>query len=702
MLNKLKSAIYGKNVAKYSNVDGIYEKYKYQNFNFHKNHKLYSWCYLQRLLNAEKKGIDLTTVKCPKGTSISQEEVIASKDIVISDDQLIKRLPVEKMVDKLLQYDVISFDIFDTLIFRPFEKPTDLFYLLEAKNEIFDFASLRMKAEHIARQKTQKANMEVDVFEIYTELARLCAIDAKQGANDEIALEQEVCYANEYMLEVFNALKKHNKKIVCTSDMYLPSYALSALLNACGYDGYNKIYVSCECEVNKASGLLFEKVKEDNKKSAKIIHIGDNKNSDYYGAISAGIDAYYYQQCCEFGNQYRPRTLISPVSSVYKGIVNNYLYNGTHKNSPVFNFGFIYGGYLVSGFCDWINEFSTNNNIGRIVFLARDMDIFYKAYEKYYKKYPASYAATSRFALQELIIEDYPSEFFHHTIKARCDRGYTIERAFRETNLELLLKYLKNYRIHSKDIITSNILPRVEKLYYEHLKEIVAHFSENENAARLYFKRLLGGAKRVCVADLGWRGSALAYLKYLLEKKWKLCDCVLGVLFGSTISNTSVNLISRGIVTSYAYNHLKNRDFLRNSNYEVEYINLLLIESIFSSQDPSLIEYRSSEKGETEFLTYDSNPNKAIVKELQDGMLAFLECFEGFRTKYNAYYRTSAVDAFEPLFLILGNYDYMSRVLGDVVDTPYAIAGLHISQFKYVPIGKLMFDRQMIKKWPIE
>ena len=34
---------------------------------------------------------------------------------------------VQETVDELMKYDVISFDIFDTLIFRPFSSPTDLF-----------------------------------------------------------------------------------------------------------------------------------------------------------------------------------------------------------------------------------------------------------------------------------------------------------------------------------------------------------------------------------------------------------------------------------------------------------------------------------------------------------------------------------------------------------------------------------------------
>lgn len=39
-------------------------------------------------------------------------------------------LTVENFVRKLSQYDVISFDVFDTLIFRPLALPVDVFHML--------------------------------------------------------------------------------------------------------------------------------------------------------------------------------------------------------------------------------------------------------------------------------------------------------------------------------------------------------------------------------------------------------------------------------------------------------------------------------------------------------------------------------------------------------------------------------------------
>ena len=40
-------------------------------------------------------------------------------------------MKLDKIADS--DFDIVSFDIFDTLIIRPFYTPTDLFYLIENK-----------------------------------------------------------------------------------------------------------------------------------------------------------------------------------------------------------------------------------------------------------------------------------------------------------------------------------------------------------------------------------------------------------------------------------------------------------------------------------------------------------------------------------------------------------------------------------------
>ena len=708
MLSKLSHKLYIKVGIKYPKAMRMYLRYKNHNEAFHLSNKRLSRRYLFRLIRAEKQNKDLYRVKPPLGaftpylTYGKEEKKEKSEPIyaVIPDSKLLSRKSPEELARELCEFDVVSFDVFDTLIFRPFAIPSDLFYLIEAKTECFNFSELRVRAEQISRVKTKKPNFEVDIYDIYEEFSRLCPLK-KEDAEIEIELEKEVCYANPYMRRVFEILKSKGQKTVVTSDMYLPQGVIEEILKKNGFYPFDAYYISCERGFNKGSGKLFDLIKKDF--DGSIVHVGDSLEADVQGAARAKVASYHYQQCNAYGNIYRPPSLISPVSSLYKGIVNNYMYNGLTESSAREDFGFIYAGPVVAGFCEWINKFSAEKSVDKILFLARDMDIFYKIYNRHYKKFDNEYVITSRFSLQETIVKDYPDEFFHHTVRARCDRGYTIEQAFSEINLAFLCDECEKFHLHRKDVIVSAKMQKIENMFLSCIDKIAEHFRENELAAMQYFKEKIGKGRRILAVDLGWRGSILAYLKFLLIKKWKLCDEVYGALLGSTVNTTSVNLVSEGIVTSFAYNHVYNRDLLAKGDWETEYIRLLTLESVFSSGEPSLIEYRlDRETNKTVFLYSDANPNKSIIAEFQAGITKFVDIFEAVRKKFPRMYPMTAVDAMEAIISISQNYDYIARIIGDIMDTPYAIAGINVNIRDYVPLGELMVERKMIKEWPIK
>lgn len=711
LLKKLKSKYYFKLKKQYPDADHVYQMYRQYNLDHYNKHKLKSWFFFYKLVCASKRNKNLKNISFPKNTynpflthlSISDKNSEFDQNcLAIPDSKLLKRKSPEELVSELLKYDVISFDIFDTCIFRPFEKPIDLFYLLEAQNGIINFSSLRIDAESSARQKTNKPNFEVDIYDIYEDLSTRCFL-TKNDAEREIGLEKKVCYANPYMLEVFNLLKKKKKTIIAISDMYLPSSVIKDILDKNGFVGFDKIFVSNEYGFSKSCGKLFEIAKEKYGKSKTYAHIGDNHSADVIGAQRAGFESFYYQQCNQFGNTFRPKSLYSPVSSIYKGIVNNHLYNGLTSNTARQDFAFLYAGPIVSGYCEWINTYSKTYDIDKILFMARDMDIFYKVYNKHYKEYDNEYVTTSRFSLQECLVKDFTDEFLFHTVDSRAERGYTITQTFSELGLTFLLPKISQFGLHENSFVLRSNLNKIHKLIKTNLEEVAEHFKDNETAAKMYFKEKIGKAKRLLIVDLGWRGSILAYLKYLLVDKWKLCEEVKGVLLGMSNSTTSQNLISRGIVDSFVYNYCKNRDYLRCGNWELDYITMISLECIFTSEENSLVEYRlNKDKNKVEFLTYENNPNKEIIREFHTGIMKFVDEFEKFRKPYRQYYPITAIDAFEPMNLIVNNFDYISRIIGDFKDTPYQFAGLGIKLDRYVTLGELMLERNLIKKWPLE
>ena len=74
------------------------------------------------------------------------------------------KVPVEKLVDILAEYDTISFDIFDTMIFRAFDDPTDVFLHLETKYNVPNFRSLRKEAERMQGIKIKTEKLQLQTY----------------------------------------------------------------------------------------------------------------------------------------------------------------------------------------------------------------------------------------------------------------------------------------------------------------------------------------------------------------------------------------------------------------------------------------------------------------------------------------------------------------------------------------------------------
>ena len=197
---------------------------------------------------------------------------------------------------EIKKHDIISFDIFDTLIFRPFSSPTDVFYLIGEKFDFLDFKNLRVWAEWDARMKCRQKNghTEVSLQDIWENLEEDTGLNAEEGMRLECETEEKLCYANPYMLQVWKRLQELEKRMIIVSDMYLPRSCIERILQKAGYTGAERIYISNEYGENKAGGDLFHRVIRDFS-GARIVHIGDNPHSDQKMAKASGLDILPYQ-----------------------------------------------------------------------------------------------------------------------------------------------------------------------------------------------------------------------------------------------------------------------------------------------------------------------------------------------------------------------------------------------------------------------
>lgn len=433
----------------------------------------------------------------------------------------------------LLNYNIISLDIFDTLLKRDVRFPTDVFLLVKKQikeENIYtispNFVEDRIKAEKLARKKT--THEEIIFDEIYenfpTEYDKNILEYIKKI---ELNIEKNVLTKN---LDVYNIYKKcirENKKIIVASDMYLPMDFIKEILKINDITEYKKIYLSSDIKKTKRSGSLFKYILKDlDIKPSEILHIGDNKYSDYLVPKKLGFNAYLIPNFNNNINFYTNKNL-------YENYLNSFINNRIKKNGDMFyKLGYECFGIMLYNFCIWLNNNIKKINIEKILFLSRDGYIIKKAYDIIFPNSNNMYFYASR---RSLIVptlfrinsfDDINNSIFY---KDKIKLSTFIKSVgLEDFDLE---EKLKKYNLCS-DFIINTKTPQADFLFFfEEVKEIIIKNSKKEfNIVSKYFKDNID-VDKIAIVDIGWYGNMQKAIKTILSLNSINCE-VYGFYFG--------------------------------------------------------------------------------------------------------------------------------------------------------------------------
>lgn len=227
---------------------------------------------------------------------------------------------------------IVSFDIFDTLLLRPFFIPSDLFYLLNDEfnrlinsNTFIDFAKLRIEAEQICRdeiRQTYRAYEDITLDEIYYTLNKYFNFSTpilEQIKQRELEYEIKYCYPRQMGKQLYELAKQQGKTIIFTSDMYLPENIVEKILNLNGYTE-GSLFLSSSLRLSKGTQSLYKYIQRKYKLSPEhFIHIGDNWHSDIESAKAAGWKAFHLAKATDMLRNGNP--------GIYGGEAFNSIYN---------------------------------------------------------------------------------------------------------------------------------------------------------------------------------------------------------------------------------------------------------------------------------------------------------------------------------------------------------------------------------------
>lgn len=581
-----------------------------------------------------------------------------------------------EFLERLMPYDVISFDVFDTAIFRKVDMPNDVFSIMAMESGHGDFMQVRKTAENVARERKEHTDgtREVTLAEIYDVMAEDYGIDPMLMER-EISLELELTEANPYIHRLYRELREKGKTVIFISDMYLPQPVIEKILQKNGYTEYQKLYLSNTYKLRKGDGTLQRAVLAE-LPDRKIIHIGDSLIGDVDQSRKAGMDALFYEDAREVKVESQTDNLSG---SIYRAVINNCMYNGTWKENIYYSHGFRVGGILAVGYCEYINQIAKSKNIDKILFCSRDCEVLWKLYNRYYKEYENEYIAISRYAVMGIALErylyDWAERFIFRYIGPDSINGKTsktVAEVLQEAGVAYLTDCLAEMEIDKN--MPAGQLKRglLKRFVFSHADMIHRQNEENVKAAKQYYREVLGGAKNILVVDIGWSGTCITALKYFIETHLPEIECK---VFGTLMCTSRVKVLSthmeKGVISSYIYSPNHNIDLLdfmqgdELSEEERDYRHLSL-EHLFTSDAGTLIRYGFSEKGSIDFERATAKPeNVQEIREIQEGMLTFAEKYQEYRKTCGEDVRISPYTAFEPLAEACCNKKYMSCVYGN-------------------------------------
>lgn len=233
--------------------------------------------------------------------------------------------------------DVISFDIFDTLLVRNFMEPVDIFHILEREIKskgIYsgNFAQLRIQAEHLARQNSK--HEEVNLLEIYKEWAVLAGVAddvSKLISQLEIEIELDNIRPRDFGIRLFDQAKSIGKEINLISDFYMPLDIVVCMLKKANLTGYKHVLISSDYRLTKHFGGIYKKYKSLLKIDSKLLHVGDNMHSDGVMAINNGLKSILIKK------NYDHNEVNKTLSYLWGADYSNYRISNKLANSAIFS-----------------------------------------------------------------------------------------------------------------------------------------------------------------------------------------------------------------------------------------------------------------------------------------------------------------------------------------------------------------------------
>lgn len=323
-------------------------------------------------------------------------------------------------------FDVLSLDVFDTLVWRAVPEPRDVFLevaraaqergMLFASSSRASFAAERVRSEERARKRA--ASREVTLEDIYAQFPRgyLAAGATADLVDLERAVERSLVRVHEDVATLAAHARTRGLRIALVSDTYFSNAFIRELT---GIDA-DFVIVSCEHGLSKHQGLHRVLLRDSGVAAGRILHVGDNELADIEGPAVFGIarfwlrkvpGAYSEMLAREVPSHWAPREEV--LRDTDAGITMLRGRAQARAATPYERWGAGVLGPLLAGFGEWIAERCAAREVRKALCLMREGTLLTQvldtirsgvdAHETYLSRYSALRASIFTGSAEEIL-----------------------------------------------------------------------------------------------------------------------------------------------------------------------------------------------------------------------------------------------------------------------------------------------------------
>ena len=454
-------------------------------------------------------------------------EILGQKETLYQNEELdYWNISEKDLVQEIKKHEVISFDIFDTLLMRRVLQPEDIFSLVEEKlnkkGVVCSFREKRIEAEHLSGYCP-------NLDEIYDKLAIICGWSDK--AKEEIktlerATDFDMIVPRKKMCQFFRTAVKMGKKIYLISDMYYTKKDMEELLAKYQLMGYEALLISSEIRKQKSDGTLYGWFLSRYCVGEKCLHIGDNRRVDIEKARENGLDSFQIYSAYEILMASALQDILTDITTIRKkcilGLIISEIFNnpfamygsrGAYRMNKVSDIGYSFVGPYMMEYVQWLWKKVKENSIEQVLFPSRDGYLIQKIYRLQKEPVANVYFRTSRRAVTVAGI--YDSQDIQRVAQRTYYGNYTsflksrfgIEMRKDDDRALCLVNKRKDLLTQVLDDYAKDILEEAQK--------------ERKNYLRYLGKKKILNKKRQVIFDFVAGGTVQYNLGKILQKNLK-------------------------------------------------------------------------------------------------------------------------------------------------------------------------------------